>query len=198
MDKPLFLCIGKSGSGKSTITNILSYVANYTVLFSYTNRSPRYVGEVGHIFVTDEEFDQLENIVAFTQYDDKKYAATKEQVDGADFYIIDVIGVETLLKKYHTDRQIIVLYFDTNVNTRINRMTQRSDSESSIIARLSVDEEYDWQERLGKIVWAAKNNENINVDLRVINANQDIDIVVKNVMNVINSYITTNSTQEEN
>lgn len=199
--KPLYLYCGRSGSGKTTIANILKYTNNFQQLESYTTRSPRYDGELGHHFVSNEEFDQLENIVAFTEYNSHRYAATQELVDDADIYIIDVPGVETLVKSYKSERKIVVLYFDTTVSTRIARMKQRMDSESAIIERLNVDEKYDWHDRLNSIAWKAKHEDGIDIDIRVIDANKDIDEVIKHVINVINTYTAEdkdNLTQEEN
>ena len=56
MRKPLFLFVGRSSSGKTTIANILEERYGYKQVQSYTTRPPRYEGEVGHIFVNENEF----------------------------------------------------------------------------------------------------------------------------------------------
>ena len=60
--KPLYLWVGQSGSGKTTVVNYLEEVYSYKSLQSYTTRPQRYEGETGHIFVTDPEFDELKNL----------------------------------------------------------------------------------------------------------------------------------------
>ena len=107
MTNTLLLFVGKSGSGKTTIANLL----DFPQLQSYTTRPKRYKNETGHTFISNEEFDKLENIIAYTEYNNYRYCATKQQIDEASIYVIDVPGVETLLEKYETDRQILVLYF---------------------------------------------------------------------------------------
>lgn len=185
MNKPLYLFVGKSASGKTTVANIFEGSTKYTQLQSYTTRPPRYNGEIGHVFISDEEFDTLKNLVAYTEYNGFRYGATAKQVDDVDIYVIDVPGVETLLEKYKTERPIIVLYFDTSIRTRIDRMIQRGDSDMSIVSRLYTDEEYDWERKLHKTVWHYKNNEDRNIEMYTIDANQELAPVMAQVTQYI-------------
>lgn len=187
MNKPLYLFVGKSASGKTTVANILEGVGKYSQLQSYTTRPKRTENEVGHTFISDEEFDKLENIIGYTDYNNYRYCSTAEQVDSSDIYVIDVPGVETLLERYKRDRRIIVLYFDANIRTRIDRMINRHDCDAAIVSRIYNDEEFDWQHELSKIIWNYKNNEGKNVEMHVINANQNIDDVLMYVTNYFNS-----------
>lgn len=192
MSRPLYLFVGRSASGKTTVANILERVGKYNQLQSYTTRLKRSDDEVGHTFISDEEFDKLENIIGYTEYNGHRYCSTAEQVDAADVYVIDVPGVETLLERYKNDRKIIVLYFNASVRTRIDRMIGRHDCDSAIISRLYNDEEFDWQNELNKIVWNYKNNEDKNVEMYVINADNSIDDVLVQVTNYL-----TNETEDE-
>ena len=112
MDKPLYLFVGKSASGKTTVAEILESEYKLNTLQSYTTRPKRHDNETGHTFITNEEFDNLKNIVAYTEYNGYRYCCTKEQIDSTDIYVIDVPGVETLLEKYRSNRPIIILYFE--------------------------------------------------------------------------------------
>ena len=187
MNKPLFLFCGKSASGKTTVANILESVGKYAQLQSYTTRPKRTEDEVGHIFVTDEEFDNLENIIAYTEYNNHRYCATSEQIDAADLYVIDVPGVETLLEKYETERPIIVFYFNATVKTRIDRMINRHDHDAAIVSRLHNDEASDWEDELNKLIWHYKNNCGKDVVLYIVDANQNIDNVLVQVKTHIES-----------
>ena len=73
MNKPLFLFVGKSASGKTTIANLLEEKYLFNQVQSYTTRKPRYEGETGHIFVTEDEFNALEDIVSYTFYNGNQY-----------------------------------------------------------------------------------------------------------------------------
>lgn len=150
-NKPLYLFVGKSASGKTTIANLLEKEYGCKQVQSYTTRRPRYEGETGHIFITEEEFNTLGELAAYTFYNGKKYGTTVQQVDTCNIYVIDVPGVETLLQKYNTDRTIYIIYFDVGVYTRINRMLQRGDDTNAIVARLLQDEKADWLQQLRDI-----------------------------------------------
>ena len=181
MNNPLYLFVGRSASGKTTIANILEEKHGYKQVQSYTTRPPRYNGEVGHIFVSDEEFDNLGELAAYTEYNCHRYGTTVKQLEECSIYSIDVPGVESLLKK-NIDRPIVIIYFNTTVYTRILRMVDRHDSESTIISRLLQDEQYDWFDKLDEMVWKQKHLYGTNVCLYKVYADDDIDQVMKRVL----------------
>lgn len=187
MNDVLFLLVGKSASGKSTIANILEKQYEYKQLQSYTTRKPRYKKEPGHIFLSKSEFEKLENIVAYTEYSGSKYCATADQIDKCNVYVVDVPGVETLLQKYQSDRPIVIIYFSANIRTRIDRMIDRHDSDMEIVSRIYNDEKFDWEDRLNKAVWNYKYNEGKNIVMYTVYANQDIDSVFSQVKNIIDT-----------
>lgn len=170
MSKPLFLFIGRSASGKTTIANLLEEKYGYKQVQSYTTRPPRYEGEIGHIFVSKQEFDDLGELAAYTFYNGNEYGTTFKQLNECDIYVIDVTGTEALLKK-NFDRPIVIIYFDTTVHTRINRMINRGDGDTGIVSRLLQDEQYDWYHRLDALVWHHENINGKNVQLHSVNAN---------------------------
>lgn len=185
MNNPLYLFVGKSASGKTTAAEVLEREHGFTSLQSYTTRPKRYENETGHTFIDDDTFDNLENIIAYTEYNKYRYCCTKDQIDHASIYVIDVPGVETLLDKYDSERQIVIIYFDASIRTRIDRMLDRHDSDMAIVSRLYNDEESDWLQDLNKLVWHYQNNVGKNVVLNVIDANHHI----VNVMMQISNYI---------
>jgi len=188
MNKPLYLFVGKSASGKTTIADILEQKYNHKQVQSYTTRKPRYDGEIGHMFITENEFKALDGIVAYTFYNNNHYGTTSKQLDECSIYVVDVPGVETLLEKYHTNRPIVIIYFDTTVYTRINRMVDRGDSDIAIISRLLQDEKDDWFKQLDHLVWRYCHIVGKNVDLHSINANGDQTDVLEMVLYYINQY----------
>ena len=148
MNKPLFLFVGKSASGKTSVADMLKD-KGYSQIYSYTTREPRYDGEIGHVFISDEEYDKLENIVASTVYNGNRYCTTLEQVQNADIYVVDVEGVRTLMSNYELlNRKIHIVLFEADTYHRVQRMLEREDSDTQIVGRLLVDEKDNWYEQL--------------------------------------------------
>lgn len=181
MNNPLFLCVGKSASGKSTIANLLEEKYECKQVQSYTTRPPRYDGEVGHIFVSKEEFDTLGGLAAYTLYNGNEYGTTFKQLEECDIYVIDVPGIETLLQK-DINRPIVIIYFNTTTYTRINRMLERGDSDTQIVGRLLQDEKDDWLGQLNKLVWNSANTLGKNICMYEVNANQQQAKVLNEVL----------------
>lgn len=123
----ILLLVGRSGSGKTTIANMLCENNGFTELKSYTTRPKRYEDEKCHIFATKEEFDKLKDLVAYTMFDNNEYCATKEQVEDADVYVIDPNGVTTFMQSYTGNKQILVMYLDASEKTCIEHMLHRGD-----------------------------------------------------------------------
>ncbi|MBQ0089751.1 MAG: AAA family ATPase [Prevotellaceae bacterium] len=124
MANNFILLMGKSGSGKTTIANELYNRYGLSSIESYTTRPPRYKGESGHTFISDEEFDELEDMVAYTDFNGYRYCATSEQVEDNHIYIIDPAGVEYFDEHYVGNKRVIVIYLDVDDQTCFERMIQ--------------------------------------------------------------------------
>ncbi|QJT70379.1 hypothetical protein [Microcystis phage MaeS] len=127
--KNKIVCIvGESGSGKSTLYEKLRE-KGHKVVDSYTTRAPRFEGELGHTFVTQEEFDALRpDFAAYTEFDEYEYATTFQQLEESEFYIIDPAGVEDLSEKIGREN-FIVVYIVTFEENRFTRMAKERGKE---------------------------------------------------------------------
>lgn len=181
MNNTLYLFVGKSASGKTTVANFLEQKYDLEQVNSYTTRSPRYEGEIGHVFVDNIEFDHLGEMVAYTEYNGFRYGTTAEQLDQCQIYVVDVPGVKTLLERYKSDRKIVIIYFSATICTRIHRMVDRGDSDMTIIARLLQDEKEDWIDELNSIVWQYKTCYGRDVLLYSMYTDDDLASVVSKV-----------------
>lgn len=184
MNKPLFLFVGRSASGKTTIANMFE-----KQVWSYTTRQPRYDNEPGHIFISDEEFDNLGELAAYTVYNGHRYGTTLEQLNESDVYVVDIPGVKVLLEKLKDDiRPICIFYFEASVYNRIMRMIERGDHDNMIISRLLEDEKEDWFKQLDTLVWHYNNIVGKRVELYSINTNINPSSVKELVQYYMNKY----------
>ena len=170
MGNCIFLIVGCSGSGKTTITEQLEQKYGLKSIQSYTTRKPRYDGESGHTFVSDEEFDKLTDMVAYTEFDSKRYCATAEQVENNDLYIIDPKGVDFFMKAYKGSKTPKIIFISSNLTTRYERMVERAETKGkshqeaieSSLTRIVNDagEFYDYIQGQAWIDYVCKNNSN--------------------------------------
>lgn len=186
-NKPLFLFIGKSASGKTTIANMLEEREGMKQVQSYTTRPPRFEGEVGHRFITDDECNNLEDIVASTLYNGYWYCATLDQINEADIYVIDITGAKELLRnRDKIERDIHIIYFDVSVYERIKRMQKRCSTDAQIISRLLYDESFDWYDNLDNIGVEMFNSRWwLYGNVHPIGADKKTEIVYMNTLSVI-------------
>lgn len=170
MGNCIFLIVGCSGSGKTTITEQLEQKYGLKSIQSYTTRKPRYEGESGHTFVSDEEFDKLTDIVAYTEFAGNRYCATAEQVENNDLYIIDPKGVDFFMKAYKGSKTPKIIFISSNLTTRYERMVGRAETKGkshqeaieSSLTRIVNDagEFYDYIQGQAWIDYVCKNNSN--------------------------------------
>lgn len=130
----IYLIVGRSGSGKTTIAEELEKKYGLKSIQSYTTRHKRSDNETGHIFVSDEEFDNLTDMVAYTEFGfpPHRYCATAEQVENHDLYIIDPKGIEYFKEHYKGNKNIKVIYINVSVSTAIDRMRKRGDFQQAL------------------------------------------------------------------
>ena len=170
MGNCIFLIVGCSGSGKTTITEQLEQKYGLKSIQSYTTRKPRYDGETGHIFISDEEFDKLTDMVAYTEFAGNRYCATAEQVENNDLYIIDPKGIDFFMKSYKGSKTPKVIFISSNLTTRYERMVGRAETKGkshqeaieSSLTRIVNDagEFYDYIQGQAWIDYVCKNNSN--------------------------------------
>ena len=173
----IYLIVGQSGSGKTTIVEQLEAKYKLSSIKSYTTRKPRFKGETGHIFVSDEEFGKLTDKVGYTEFAGNRYCATAEHVENNDLYVIDPKGIEFFLKAYKGSKVPKVIYIESDLETRYERMVQRSeekgvshsDSVGMALSRIANDcgEFYDYVHCIAHVDYFIENNAGANLDFIV-------------------------------
>ena len=129
--KNIYLIVAPSGAGKTTVTELLESKYGLKPIQSYTTRLPRFESETGHTFVSDEEFDKLTDTVAYTEFAGNRYCAVAKQVEENDLYVIDPKGVAFFKEHYNGSKQVKIIYIESDMTTRYERMKQRSEDSGS-------------------------------------------------------------------
>lgn len=139
MTKNLYLFVGRSATGKTTIVSEVCERLGLSAVSSYTDRPKRYPGEEGHIFLSKEGFDALPDKLACAKFAGHRYCTTKSILDVCDCFVIEPKGLRELKQMYDT-RPIVVIGIYAPMRTIVDRMRGRGDSEDQIKVRLDHDE----------------------------------------------------------
>ena len=159
--KPIILICGESGSGKSSLVEELESHYGFKAIPSYTTRPPRYDNEKGHTFVTDEEFDNLNNIIAYAETTGARYCVTQDMLDNEEYnlYVIDNSGIKYLEKNYKGDRSMYVVFVTCPLRQRYERILKRADNNPDPVGFA-----------LNRIVHDAVEFKNVDYDIKIDNS----------------------------
>ena len=142
------MVVGRSGSGKDTLANVLKDTYGYSQLYSTTTRPRRTPDEATHVFVTEEEANQMTERVAETVIDGYQYFATKGQFEECDIYVIDPRGLDCVCKNA-PDIPLYVVYVEASQDTRLARAKSRAadpDEAEKIFYSRQADEDAQFSE----------------------------------------------------
>lgn len=170
----IYLILGHSGSGKSTIRNALTSHGIKKII-TYTTRPPR-VSEVDGIdynFIDQELFKKMDQdnlFIGTTCYVGNYYSTLKEDLeknnnkDSDCVIVVDKEGVLAIKKEFANARSI---YLKCSRETLRGRMIKRNDHANDIEKRLDVLEDLDPYADY------------------IIDADRDIDSVFEDVISLI-------------
>lgn len=144
--KPIFILIGPSASGKTTLIKKSKDVLNYGVIISTTTRKPR-IGEkdgIDYYFVTRDEFQKL-NMIESDEYSGNLYGISLESIlsitdnkDGA-MTAMTLEGAE-IIRDYIDNSElpfvVKTIFINTPKDVLKQRMSDRGDSLEEIDKRM--------------------------------------------------------------
>lgn len=136
----LFLIVGTTGSGKTTIADSLCSKLRLTQVESCTDRPKRTPTETGHRFLSESEYDRLvqtHETLAPVFYGGHRYCVTKDMLDNASLMVVEPSGVEDLKRCYDEHREIVVI----GVNTDKDKIRARMTDEQHLLALAEREEE---------------------------------------------------------
>lgn len=121
--KPLVIAIvGESGSGKSTLAEYIRNTFGIHLIQSYTTRPRRTPDEDGHTFISDEEFDTFDDMIAFTEFGKHRYCCRESDVKEENTYVIDEHGLQMLKANYGEVYDIKTIRVRCGTSERIDRV----------------------------------------------------------------------------
>ncbi len=110
--KPIIIAIvGKSGSGKTYMTEFLQSKLNVSAIVSYTT-SPMRSGEINgkdHYFISEKQVPHKEHMLVYTRFGEYEYFSLHSQIpnNGICTYVIDEKGLEELTNRFADRYEII-------------------------------------------------------------------------------------------
>ena len=135
-EKKLFCIIGRTSSGKTSLTKAVAKRLNLKVVKSYTTR-PLRPGEIekesDHYFISEEEYPNYKNdIVAYTEINGYRYFTTSKELEECDMYVIDPEGYYILSNKIYSGEYLkgiktIPIYISTPYDIAKERAAERGD-----------------------------------------------------------------------
>lgn len=184
MRQILITVAGRNSAGKSLIAKKVAEALGLNVVKSYATRKPRPeelqkgLENCDHIFVSDEEYDKLENITAETEINGARYCTTQEILDNSDIYVIDPKGIKDLKERCGSRYKLLQFYIYADADKRAARFVARGETKAKFEAReQSEDEQFnDYENSHG---W----------DIIIYN-NWDIDTAVKTMLDYVRPIMT--------
>lgn len=136
----VLLCLlGRSASGKDTLANKVCERTGLKQITSYTTRERRVNEGDTHIFISDAEYQALEDsgqIAAYTQIGQYKYCCTVEQLYNNDVYVIDYDGLKHLRELNLPNLRLVTVFINTPDNIREERaLNKRGDDKMKWLVR---------------------------------------------------------------
>lgn len=104
----MYLIIGRTGSGKTHLANLLER-RGLSRVKSRTTRAPRSENEDGYIFVSEDDAAACTDRITDTVINGATYYTTPDDLVEKDFYVIDPIGAKKLAEAM-PDETFVILY----------------------------------------------------------------------------------------
>ena len=184
MRQILITVAGRNSAGKSLIAKKVAEALGLNVVKSYATRKPRPeelekgLENCDHIFVSDEEYDKLENITAETEINGVRYCTTQEILDNSDIYVIDPKGIKDLKERCGSRYKLLQFYIYADADKRAARFVARGESKAKFESR---------EQSEGEQFCDYENNHGWDI---IIYNNWDIDTAVKTMLGYVRPIMT--------
>ena len=155
--KKLFCVVGRTGTGKDSLVDLVCSSLGMKKVKSYTTRERRPgEGDDSHVFIKPVEIDQFKGrMAAYTKIGEVEYFATIDQVLEGDFYLIDPNGLDDFRERWDFNKfpmSIVVIYVTVPKMTQLSRLLGRGDntekSNSRMLAENNQFGEFETKQRM--------------------------------------------------
>ena len=155
--KKLFCVVGRTGTGKDSLVDLVCSSLGMKKVKSYTTRDRRPgEGDDSHVFIKPVGIDQFKGrMAAYTKIGEVEYFATVEQVLEGDFYVIDPNGLDDFRERWDFNKfpmSIVVIYITVPKMTQLSRLLGRGDnaekSNSRMLAENNQFGEFETKQRM--------------------------------------------------
>lgn len=158
----LLVIVAGSGTGKTVLLKELCENYNFEKLVTTTTRMPRKnegeIDGVHYFFVSKEQFlemDKKGDLIEKNEFNNNFYGLGKNALENIKkekkpAVILEANGAKNAKEKLSKDWNVIAVYIDENLETRIERTIGRGDSGDNIKSRLNImkNEEQKWKSML--------------------------------------------------
>lgn len=175
----IYCVLGRTGSGKSTITKDAAKQLNMSILHSYSTRQYLRQGETkensDHTLILPDEVEKYrDDMIAYTDRVGYCNFATKQQLLDNDFYIINPTGYyELKLKTKDMDIELVTIMVNVPYNDLRKRAEKRGDYDAWQANYIKESEEFSSFEKSNLIDYFVLNDrsleESVAKMVRVIN-----------------------------
>lgn len=160
----LLLILGRSATGKDSLTDRLCERTGLTKLISYTTRERRNGEGDTHKFVSEETYHQMKaegKVAAETKIGEYYYWSTTDQLYENDIYIIDYPGVKTLQDLDLPNLNYVTVYIHIDEQERQRRALElRGDDKKKFLSRsFSEKKQFEELEKNVDYDYSIKNND---------------------------------------
>lgn len=132
--KKIFLIVGRTSSGKSSLSSEVCKRLNLKQVKSHTTREPRpsereNINECDHYFICESEIAQYEqDMAAYTMINGNHYFTTKQTLSESDVYVIDPNGLYDLRRRCKNEFEFVIIYIRTPKSVAQRRFTSRGET----------------------------------------------------------------------
>ena len=163
----ILLILGRSATGKDSLTDELCKRTGLTKLISYTTRERRNGEGETHKFVSEEVYHQMKaegKVAAETKIGEYYYWSTIDQLYENDVYIIDCVGVKTLQNLNLPNLNFVTVYIHIDEQERQRRALElRGDDKKKFMSRsFSEKKQFEELERNVDYDYSIRNTNFIN------------------------------------